>query len=73
MGEHINDNKLVIIEEPKNIRLNLTKKVDNNLKHETKYIKKHNEFFYCQSMESVISQLLWKYKHGNDIREPGRQ
>ena len=73
MGEDINDNKLVIIEEPKNIRLNLTKKVDNNLNHETKYIKKHNEFFYCQSMESVISQLLWKYKHGNDIREPGRQ
>ena len=73
MGEHINDNKLVIIEEPKNIRFNLTKMVENNLKHEIKYIEKHNEFFYCQRIESVISQLLWKYKHANDIREPGRQ
>ena len=34
MGVYIADNKLVIIREPKSICLNLTKKVDDSIKHE---------------------------------------
>ena len=34
MGQYTDDNKLVIIIEPKIIHFNLINKVDNNLKHE---------------------------------------
>ena len=44
MGVIINDNKLVIITEPKTIHFSFSKKIDNFLKHEINLIIKHNEF-----------------------------
>ena len=43
MGVYTDDNKLVIITEPKTISFDLTKKVDNSLKYEADHMK-HNGF-----------------------------
>ena len=43
MSVYIDDNKLVIMTEPKTIHFNMTKNVDNNLKHGTDDIRKCNE------------------------------
>ena len=43
MGVHIEDNKLVIITEPKTFRCDLPKNV-GSLKHEMDFIIKYNEF-----------------------------
>ena len=40
----IKDNKLVITTEPKTIHFDLSKDVDNNLKHEINFIIKNNKF-----------------------------
>ena len=42
MGVYIDAKNLIIITEP--IRFDLSKKVDNSLKHEINSIIKHNEF-----------------------------
>ena len=44
MAAIIKDNKFVITTEPKTIYLDLSKDVNKNLKHETEYIIRHNEF-----------------------------
>ena len=69
MGVYIQDKKLVIIAQPKTIRFNLTKKIDSNLKHDFGHIIKHIEFLAEQRIKSEIDQLLFKYKHENDIHE----
>ena len=48
MGVIINNNKLVIITEPKTIHLDL----DNNLKDEIDFIIKPNEFLAAQIMKN---------------------
>ena len=73
MGVSIYDNKLVIITEIKTIRFNLTKTTDNSLKHETEFIIKSNEFLAEQRTKKETDQLLFKYNHGNDIHEHGKQ
>ena len=40
----IKDNKLAIITEPKTIQCNIAKEVGNNLKYETGFTIKQNEF-----------------------------
>ena len=42
MGLHGYGNKLVKVTEPKTIRFNLTRKTDNSLKYETRFIIKCN-------------------------------
>ena len=54
MGVYINDNKFVITE-TKTILCNLTKKVDNSLKHENNFIIKHNRFLDEHRTENEIS------------------
>ena len=69
---HIDDNKHVLIPEPKPSHFDLPKDVDNNLKHEANSIIKHNEFLAehtIRTMILIINQLFFKYKHGNDILE----
>ena len=44
MGVIIKDNTLVSIREPETIYFDLPKDAGNNLKHETAFIIKHNEF-----------------------------
>ena len=66
---------MVLIRKPKTLYFDfdLPKDVDNNLKYETEFIIKHNEFVAEHKMKNYIKQLLFKYKHGNDIHEHGKQ
>ena len=62
--------KLITITVPKNIRFNLPKDVDKNLKH---LIIKRNEFLIRLNNKVEISQLLSKNKHEDDIHEHRKQ
>ena len=73
MGVYIEDNKLVIITEPKAVCFNLTKKIDNNLKHEIGHIIKSNEFLAEPRIKNEIERILSIYNHGNDIHEHRKQ
>ena len=42
-------------------------------KHETDSVIKHNEYLAEQTIINEISKLLFKYKHGNNIHEDGKQ
>ena len=59
MRKYINDNNLVIITETKAIRFDLTKEIDNSLKHEIDFIIKHNRVLAEHRIESKISELLY--------------
>ena len=50
----INNNKLVIITEPKTTNFDLTIDVKNSLKHETDFIKKHKEFLAEHTTKNEI-------------------
>ena len=65
----IKNNRLVIITEPKDIHFDLPKDIGNNSKHEIYFIIKYNEFLAEHTIKIKISQLLSKYKHGNDIHD----
>ena len=56
MGVYIKDNKLVIITEPKTIYYELSKDVDNNLKHEIEHGIKTKLINYCRNirMETIF-------------------
>ena len=58
MRNYNDNNKLVIITEPKTISFNLTKKVDNNLKNEVDHIIKHNGFMAEHRVKNEIEQLF---------------
>ena len=73
MRVQIADNKLKITTESKNFYFNLPKDADNNLNHETYSIKKHNELLAENIIRNEIRQLLYKYKHRNDIHENIKQ
>ena len=45
------------------------KDFDENLKHEIKYIIKSNNSLAKNNTKNKVSQLLWKYKHENDIND----
>ena len=42
-------------------------------KHETDSVIKHNEYLAEHTIINEISKLLFKYKHGNNIHEDGKQ
>ena len=69
MRVYIDDNELVIMIEPKPIRVNLTKVVDNNLKHDIDLIMKRKGFLAVPVIKKYIKQLLSKYKHGSANHE----
>ena len=73
MGVCIDDNKLVIITEPKTIRFNLAKKVDSSLKHETDHAIKCNGSLAKHTIKKEISQFLSKFKNGDDIHKHGKE
>ena len=66
---HIEDNKLVIITETKTVHFDLSEDVDNNLKYEIDFIIKDNQTLAEHIINFIISQLLSKNKHGNDVHE----
>ena len=49
------------------------KVVDENLKHKIEFIIKSNEPLAENKVKNEIEQLLFKYKHGNNIHEHGKQ
>ena len=65
MGVCNDDSKLVITTEPKIIPSDLSKKIDNSLKHKNDSIIKHNRFLAKQRIKNEISQLLSKCKHNS--------
>ena len=81
MGVHIGDHKLVVTKKMltkdvnKNLKIKMLtrittpKDVDKNLWHEIDSIIKLNELVAQHTIKNEISQLLFKYKHGNDIHE----
>ena len=73
MGVYIADNKLVIIREPKSICLNLTKKVDDSIKHEIDSVINAMGFQNQTKNKNETDKLLSKYKHGNHIHEHWKQ
>ena len=73
MGVHIEDNKLVIITEPKTIHFNLSKNFDNSFKYEISFIINHKKHLAEHAIKNKISQLLSKYKPANDIHKHRKQ
>ena len=57
MGGITEENKLVIITEPKTISFDFLKKFDNNLKHKIDYITKQDEYL----VENAIKITLADY------------
>ena len=49
------------------------KDVDYNLKNEIQFIIKVNESLAENKTKNKTEQLLYKYKHGNNIHEHGKQ
>ena len=67
MGVYFDDNKLVIIAEPRSICFNLINKIDNSIKHEPNYVINDNGYLAEQKIKSKIDHFLYKYKHGSYI------
>ena len=73
MGVHNGDNKRVVTTEPKTIHFDLSKDVDNNLKHEINSIIKHNEILAEHTTQNNIRKSFSKYIHGNNIHKHRKQ
>ena len=65
MGVYIDDNKLVILVEPKSIRIDLTIKINKSLKHDIhiRFIVSCYKSLTEYTIKNEISQLLFKYGH----------
>ena len=66
MGVNIEDNKLVIITEPKNICFDLPKVFRSNLKHKIDFVLKLKEALDEHTLVNEISWLFSEYKPGNN-------
>ena len=66
---------MIVIWDPKTFCFNFDwpKDVDENLKHEIKYILKNSESLAENKIKNEIQQLVLKYKHENDIHEHRKQ
>ena len=69
MGVYIDLNKTVII----NFGFDLPKSFEEHLEHEIESIIRRNGFLAEQRIKIKTDQLLFKYKHGNDIHEHRKQ
>ena len=65
----------VVIKDPKTFYFyfDWPKDVEKNLKHEIEYIIEINENLVENKIKKEIGKLLLRYKHGNNIREYGKQ
>ena len=70
MGVYIDDNKLVTLVEPKSIRIDLTIKINKNLKHDIhiRFIVSCHKSLTEYTIKNEISQLLFKYGHEHKRR-----
>ena len=62
-----------MIEELRILYFDFSKDVGKNLKHETESMIKSNKSLAQDKIKSKIEQLLYKYKHGTNIYEQGKQ
>ena len=66
---------MIVIRDPNTFCFNfdLTKDVDENLKHEFEFAIKSNESLAENEIKNDIEQLLLIYKHENNIHEHEKQ
>ena len=66
---------MIVISDPKTFCSNfdLAKDVDENLKREIEFIIKSNDSLAEIIIKTEIEQFLLKHKHGNNVRENGKQ
>ena len=65
----------IVIKGPKTFYFHFDRpnNVDENLKHETGFIRKINKSFAENKIKNETEQLLLKYKHGNNFHEHGKK
>ena len=61
MGVFFDENKLVIIEEPKTIHIDLHVKINENIENDIRYMVNRNESLADYAIKNQIRQLLFKY------------
>ena len=66
---------MIVIRDPKTFYFyfDWPKEVNENLKHEIEFIIKSNESLAENKTKNETEQLLFKYKHGNNIHEQQKQ
>ena len=66
---------MVLIREPKTFCFDFhwSKYVYENLKHKIQFLVKSNGSLAENKIKNKIKQLLYKYKHGNNIHEHRKQ
>ena len=71
----IMEENMIVIRDPKTfyIYFDWPKEVNENLKHEIEFIIKSNESLAENKTKNETEQLLFKYKHGNNIHEQQKQ
>ena len=68
------DNKFVTIEpQTFHFHFDLPKDVDKNLKLENDFVIRHSECLVKGRIENEIDQLLYRYKHRDNIYEHRKQ
>ena len=65
------EENMIVIRDPITFYFNVgwPKDIDENLKHEVKFIIKSNESLAENKIKTEIERLLLKYKHGSNIHE----
>ena len=71
----IMEENMIVIRDPKTFYFyfDWPKEVNENLKHEIEFIMKSNESLAENKTKNETEQLLFKYKHGNNIHEQQKQ
>ena len=69
------EENMIVIRDPKTFYFDFEwpKDVEMNLKHEIEYIIKINESLAENKIKNETKQLLFKYKHGNNIHQHGKK
>ena len=67
------EENIIVIRDRKTFDFDWPKNIDENLKHEIGFIIKCNEPLAEKKIKNKIEQLLFKYKHGNNIYAHGKQ
>ena len=66
MGVFTDDNKLVIIVEPKTVRIDLPLNIDERLENDIKFNVSRNESLAKYAIKNEIRKLLFKYGHEHE-------
>ena len=66
---------MIVIRDPKTwyFDFDWPENVDENLKHKTEFTIKSNNSSADNKIKNEIEELLFKYKHGNNVHEHRKQ